>query len=302
MRKLINANFNGIRTMCVIGLSALLVVATGCGASHGEKVSSSSSSSSSVSLTLSSSPDSTSSMSSEAVSDNPTIAGNQSGNPDVSSQTQQAVLNQIHAALHTTVPLMLPTSVPVEKGYLTATTTSQTTNYKANLYETKQPTKINSQAASKGTFIATVVGTEYKNAASAKENITESGYMQVDFSNIPDSPVDLGHRIKAMAEGGAGHQQMIWNEGRWCVRMDSPSDPAFRNKEYPDRDQLAKDIVAYLEDHMLPAPQKIGVISIVIWNQDYGTTVQWQENQTVYQISSPDPMTALKVAVAMKSV
>ena len=218
---------------------------------------------------------------------------------DTSSQTQQEILEQMNAALHTEVPLMLPTSVPTKSGYyLTATTASQSQDYKVNLYETAQPAEINSQAASKGTLIAAVEGTEYKDAVNAKDNI--SGYEQVDTSNYGEL-LDLGHKIKAVGDAGLGHQYLIWNEGRWCLRVDSPTDPTYKNKEYPDREQLAKNVVAYLEDHMLPAPREIGVITINIWSQSYGTTVQWQDNQTVYQVSSQDPMTALKVAVAMKS-
>jgi len=223
-------------------------------------------------------------------------SSNQTDN--ISSQTQQDVPHQINAALNTKVPLMLPISVPVEKDcYLTLTTTSQTTNYKVNLYENDQPANINSKTASRGTLIATVEGTKYKDATSAKDSI--SGYERADASSNGEL-LNLGHNIKAVEDAGLGHQQLIWNEGRWCFRMDSPTDPTFKNKEYPNREQLAKNIVAYLEDQMLPAPQKIGVISINIWNQSYGTTVKWQYNQTMYQISSQDPMLALKVAVAMK--
>ncbi len=219
---------------------------------------------------------------------------------DMSSQTQREILEQTNAALNTEVLLMLPTSVPVKSGYyLTATTTSQAQDYKVNLYETAQPAQVNSQAALKGGLIATVEGTEYKDAMNAKENI--SGYEQADTSNYGEL-LNLGHNIKAVGDAGLGHQYLIWNEGRWCLRVDSPTDPAYENKEYPDREQLAKNVVAYLEDHMLPAPQEIGVITINIWNQSYGTTIRWQHNQTVYQVSSQDPMTALKVAVAMKFI
>lgn len=303
--------FLKIRGVLIICLSALLVIATGCGknksvvpASSGAG-SSEGSSSSSASLIPSSSPDSTAG-SSESVNSSSAASDNQSGNSKpvetASVQTQQTALNQTRAALTTKVPLMLPTSVPVEKGrYLTATTTSQTTNYKVNLYETKQPTKINSQAASKGTLLATVEGNKYKDTASAKEKIDEIGYLQVDVSD-GEGLLDLGHSIKAMEEAGLGHQQLIWNEGRWCIWVDSPIDPAYKSKEYPDRVQLAKNVVAYLNNHMLPAPQKIGVIYISIWNHPTigGTTIRWQDNQTVYQIDSADPMTALKTAVAMK--
>ena len=51
---------------------------------------------------------------------------------------------------------------------------------------------------------------------------------------------------------------------------------------------------------MLPAPQKIGVIKISNWNISESTSIQWQDNQTVYQISGRDSMTASKVAVVMK--
>jgi hypothetical protein len=219
---------------------------------------------------------------------------------DPSSLTRQEVLSQISAALNTKLPLMLPTDVPVEPGrYLASTTDSQANSYKVNYYQTDQPAALNSEAASKGTLIATVEGTEYQDAADAKENI--SGYEQADTSNYGEL-LDLGHTIKAVGDAGLGHQYLVWNEGRWCLRVDSPTDPTYKNKEYPDNKQLAKNVVAYLEDHMLPAPQKIGVISVNIWNQSYGTTVEWQYNQMVYRISSQDPMTALKVAVTMSSL
>lgn len=219
--------------------------------------------------------------------------------PVVSSQTQKEVLNKIAAVLNTKVPLMLPINVPVDKGkYLTATTISQTWYYKINFYESSKPTDINSPAASKGNMIATVEGTEYKNAASAKAAV--SGYSQVDPSKYPGMEIDLGHNIKALGEGGLGHGYLTWNEGRWCIRVDSPNDKTHINKNYPDSKKLAESVVEYLNNHMLPAPQKIGVISIDNWNNSHGTTIQWQYNQMVYRVWSQDPLTALKIAVAMK--
>lgn len=225
-----------------------------------------------------------------------------SNTSDADPQTQQETLKQVKAALNTKVSLMLPTSLPLEKGdYLTATTVSQAQSYKVNLYEVKQPEAINSKAASKGTLIATVEGTEYQDASNAKGSI--SAYERIDASGPDEIMEDLGHNIKAMKNAGLGHQQLTWNEGRWCLWVDSPTDPAFKNNKYPDRDQLAKDVVAYLEEHMLPAPQDIGVIFIRDWDRnrfDNTTTISLQKNQTVYQISCTDPMVALKVAVAMK--
>jgi hypothetical protein len=217
--------------------------------------------------------------------------------PSTPPQTQQEALNKIKAVLKTRVPLILPTNVPVEKGhYLTAAATSETWYYKVNFYETDQPADIGSQKASKGNLIATVEGTEYKNAASAKEAI--NGYVQADTSQSGAPIIDLGHNIKAIGDAGLGHGYLIWNEGRWCINLDSPNDPAYKNKKYPDSKQLAKNIVEYLNNHMLPAPQKIGVISINNWNNSQGTTIEWQYNEMVYKVWSQDPMTALKVAVA----
>ncbi|MVB12096.1 hypothetical protein CAFE_28270 [Caprobacter fermentans] len=194
---------------------------------------------------------------------------------------------------------MLPTNIPVEKNrYLTATTVSQTLNYKVNFYETTKTAKINSPSVSKGTLIATLEGIKYKGTASAKASISD--YVQINAADY-DEFVDLGHRIKAAEQAGLGHQQLLWNEGRWYIYLDFPSDSTFQTKDYPDSRQLAKDIVTYLDKNMLPAPQKIGVIKISNWNTSEDTTVQWQDNQTVYQISGRDPMTALKIAVAMKA-
>jgi hypothetical protein len=65
--------------------------------------------------------------------------------------------------------------------------------------------------------------------------------------------------------------------------------------------QLAKNIVAYLDNSMLLAPKTISVIKISNLNTAEGTTIQWQDNQTVYQISGRDPMTVLKIVVAMNA-
>ena len=295
-----------IRKASFLCLSALFVIAAGCGADKSAVPAGPGASSSEAGSPPSvSSAASAPSAGSEAASDASAVSS-AAPNPAGGAQTQQEVPSQVKAALNTKVPVMLPTSVPVGKGYLTAAAASQTASYKVSFYQTDRPVKVNSQDAAKGALIATVEGTGYKDAASAQESI--NNYRQVDLSRQDDF-LDLGHNIKAMAEGSAGSQELRWNEGRWYLNVDSPTDPAFKNKDYPDGDQLAKNVVAYLDQHMLPAPQKIGVIEIVIWNPNddggtpvryYGTTVTWQENQTVYQVSAQDPMTALKVAVAMK--
>ena len=268
------------------------------------KTSGSHSNSSSVSMPFPSSltpskPD-TASKPSKKYSISPSSGSENSSQANMSSQTQQSVLTQIREALSTKVPLMLPKNVSVSKGrFLTAATSSQSTHYQVKFYETDRPVSVNSQDASKGKLLATVEGTRYQSAASAKSQISD--YRQIDFSEY-DEFLDLGHSVKAAASVGLGHLHLRWNEGRWYIDVDSPADPAFRIKGSPDGEQLAKNVVAYLEEYMLPAPQKIGVINISNWSGTDGSTVRWQDNQTVYRVTSKDPMTALKIAVAMKLV
>ena len=219
--------------------------------------------------------------------------------PDAASQRWET-LQQTKAAISTRVPLALPADVPVGEGkYLAATTVSQTWHYEADFFAANQPAAVNSKEASQGAPLAVVKGTEYRDLASAGESI--NGYQQVNLSVEKDAVVDLGHGIKAVADAGCGHGYLNWNEGRWFLMMDYPNDPEYRNKTYPDSKKLAEQIVAYLDSHMLPVPQKIGMVDIDNWNNNTGAIITWQNNQMVYQVTSRDPMAALQVAVAMKS-
>ncbi|MED4225420.1 hypothetical protein [Neobacillus cucumis] len=215
-----------------------------------------------------------------------------STNQKTPPKTKQEALNNIAMQLKTKVPLMMPKNVPVDAGkYLTATTTSQAWYYQIKLYESDIPVNINSQDAAKGTLIATVEGTEYKDIASAEKAI--NGYTQADISQ---NSIDLGQGIKGTMDGATGHSYILWNEGRWSINVDSPNDPTYQNKIYPNGLKLAQKIVAYLNDHTLPAPQKNGVITIRNWQQEPETTIEWQYHEMTYQITSPDPIKALEVA------
>lgn len=235
-----------------------------------------------------------------------TSSGSQSGNsstshkpapkPAIPPKTEKEALSDLASALNTKVPLMLPSVVPVNQGkYLTGTTHSETWYYKATLFQTAQPAAINSYAATKGNLIATIEATEYKDEASATASI--NGYTKVDATQSPN--IDLGHGITAIQNAGMGHSYIIWNEGRWSIGIDSPNDPTYKNKTYPDSQKLAKDMVTYLNQYALPSPHNVGVISVNNWNRSYGTTITWQYHKMTYQVTSFDPFIALKVAVAM---
>lgn len=216
---------------------------------------------------------------------------------ETAPQTQQEAFKQIAVALDSKVPFMLPTEIPAsEEMYLSAKVQSEKWYYSVEFVETAEPTKINDPAVSEGRTLATIEGTEYSNASSAKQQI--NGYIKVDPPK--EMSLDLGKGITAQQEGAAGHSYISWNEGRWTITVDSPLDSAYQNKSYPDDKELSEKIVAYLHDHALPAPQEIGVITIHNWNKWPKTTVEWQHHEMIYKVTSRDPLLAIKTAVTMK--
>ncbi|NRD78164.1 hypothetical protein HPT25_12280 [Bacillus sp. BRMEA1] len=231
-------------------------------------------------------------------SSNQNSSSNQSGHSDQNTppRTKQEALNKIAKSLKTKVPFILPKNVPLDTGkYLTATTSSQSWYYQIQLFQTNNPVNINTLAAPKGTWIATLEGTEYKDSASAEQAI--NGYILADTTQ---NSIDLGHGIKGTMDAATGHSYIIWNEGRWSIKLDSPNDPTYQNKNYPDSLKLAQKIVAYLNTHTLPAPQKIGVITIHNWQQNQETTIEWQYHEMTYKVTSSDPLKALEIATQMR--
>lgn len=119
-------------------------------------------------------------------------------------------------------------------------------------------------------------------------------YYKVEYTNL-----DLGHEIMASKDGAAGHQYIIWNEGKWLIELNFPTDPEYAIKEYESAEALAKEIVAYLEEHFLPAPDERGKIQIDGWREHPETIIQWQKGNKVYEIqqNTSNPIEVLKLAV-----
>lgn len=291
------------RLIFMLIISVLLTTAAGCSNNanslqNGKQQTASSSSESKSSETgqQSSSPSSF-----DIVSTVPSVKSeSQVSSAGTVPQTQQEVLNKVRKALNTNVTLALPKNVSLKSGkYLTAVASSSKSKYSVKLYQSSKPAAVNSKDASKGTLIAAITGAEMKNAEIAKESI--SGYIQGDTSDYGDDGVDLGHNIKGFWDCGCGHQSIIWNEGRWCIRVDGPTDKTYASKNYPDSKALAISVVAYLNKYMLPAPHTIGIINMSTWQNESSdrATVEWQNGKMVYQIDSSNPMAALETAAAM---
>lgn len=138
-------------------------------------------------------------------------------------------------------------------------------------------------------------GVDKKEFESSKEAASYlDGYQKVSQTNI-----DLGHDIEGLQDSGTGHKYITWNEGNWYIGLDYPTDSKYALDKYADQENLAKDIVTYLESHYLPAPEDKGVIKIRGFNDSPQTKIQWQKGKVVYEIVSDEnnPMETLQKAV-----
>lgn len=131
-------------------------------------------------------------------------------------------------------------------------------------------------------------------AANAITNIQKANSYLPFAANNP--PVNLGLGISAKQDGGLDHYGLQWHEGNWTVET-----LWFGGNQ--GGEQMAKNMVAYLHTHMLPAPHDHGVI-IVNSTDPNSTTIKpstiiaWQEGNQVYQLKQTgDPVRALTTVV-----
>ncbi len=113
--------------------------------------------------------------------------------------------------------------------------------------------------------------------------------------------VDLGNDIvgriyRFPAEQG-GHPENIieWQEGRWNIQV------LHYNAQTP-LVFLARQMVAYLHTHFLPAPDNAGAIQVSSEGPQYThTKIAWNKDDIVYQVfDRVNPLEALKIAVSMR--
>ncbi|RIW33238.1 hypothetical protein D3H55_11300 [Bacillus salacetis] len=144
-------------------------------------------------------------------------------------------------------------------------------------------------------------------SAGLPEGIEQTDYESEDraaqaienYREVEQTNTDLGHSIQALVEGATGHQYISWNEGRWLIQMDFPTDSQYAYEPYPEGVELAKEVVEYLESHYLPAPEDRGMISINGFSDSPETVIQWQKGKSVYEITNNNgkPFKAIDKAV-----
>lgn len=135
---------------------------------------------------------------------------------------------------------------------------------------------------------------EYEYDSEEEAINTIKNYYQVKQTNM-----DLGHNIKAFSEGAAGHQYISWNEGKWLIEINFPTDTVYAIENYENAEVLAKEIVIYLEEHFLPPPDERGKIAINGFREHPETIIEWQEKNNVYvvQQQTANPLETLQIAV-----
>jgi hypothetical protein len=167
-----------------------------------------------------------------------------------------------------------------------ANSTSDTSDSQSSSTDSNSDTNGNttsSQSSESGASSNDTPSEVQKKSYESKEKATQAieNYRRLEQTNT-----DLGHGIQAFVEGAAGHQYISWNEGRWLIQIDFPSDPIYAYEPYTDGIDLAKKLVDYLETHYLPAPEDKGIISIRCFKDSPQTLIQWQKETDVYQITS----------------
>ncbi|MCC3377772.1 hypothetical protein LKX83_32520, partial [Cohnella sp. REN36] len=88
---------------------------------------------------------------------------------------------------------------------------------------------------------------------------------------------------------------LSWREGRWLLQIDSLS------QDQLDNQAIAKKMVAYLEEHALPAPKDNGRVKVTYrpGGNDVQVVIYWQKGRVVYELETDQvPLDALQMAVS----
>jgi LysM repeat protein len=213
-------------------------------------------------------------------------------------QTTGAMLHQIATVLGES-PDNLPSMIPLEAGYTSASAATERTEYGyfVTFYETKEPVPINDSALHNQDIarqIATFEAIVYVDKAAAAKAIDHHDAAE-GFS--PDAPtIDLGYGIAGYQNSGMGKTLLGWNEGNWLLEVLYP----IGNQMGID---LAKNSVNELETVFLPPPNDTGRIRVDVTNpSQMETMIMWQKNEVVYRIDSTNnPIDILDMTASIKN-
>lgn len=198
----------------------------------------------------------------------------------------------LHALKATFSNDALSTDILTEEAadYLTAATTptADQTNFSILYYAEPTAIPINDQRVNELTPLAAFEKQTYATNEEARAAVGK-------VADYQGKPVDLGYGITGYQQGAAGSSFLTWAEGNWALLVRAS------NQEGENPKPLAVQVVNYLEQAMLPAPQSDGMIQLDVRpGTDYrANSVIWQKGKVVYKVYHAESMQALAMAVSM---
>lgn len=202
--------------------------------------------------------------------------------------TEKEVINAIEGQITTDLDIDLPKSLPLTDGqHLTAVTSSESDQYEVTFYQHDEPIPLNNKLLysdeNPAEITARLTVKQYDTQDAADKEIGHE-----EFDENTGEKVKLGNDLNGYQDAGTGSVWTHFNIGRWALATQSST------QHKGDSETLAKDIVSYLQDHMLPAPQPNGFAHLDTENNDNG--IMWQKGTTVYVIDKvDDPIDALDI-------
>jgi opacity protein-like surface antigen len=202
------------------------------------------------------------------------------------NQTLQAIQKQLSDQKQ----LSLPSDVPIEVGkYHSAVVNEQASGYSVTFKQTNTPAAVNDPSLAHAKTIAAIRARTFQNKNDAAKQISHN-----TFSASDGKAVDLGHGITGYADAGAGTAGISWNEGRWTLASLSPTSNAEEGVD------LARELVAYLEQHSLPIPHQYGTVQV--YTDKRQSSVRWQSGTTIFELTgAKTPLTLIKIACSIKA-
>lgn len=195
-------------------------------------------------------------------------------------EENSSVIAEVKQQLTTEVPVKLPENIEtLMEDHVTAATQSDSGSYMVEFYETETAVPVNDPAIEGySDAFAVFTGTRFESAEEAEAQINYREYASDGLTNI-----DLGYGITGVHEGAAGSQYISWNEGRWALSIRGTT------QQGDSLIEDAKTVVQFLEDHLLPAPQRVGAAQFDATDDgEWHQFVTWQEDDIVYEITTTE--------------
>ena len=211
------------------------------------------------------------------------------------SMSQEKVIASVKEQIRNSMDPKLPEQLPLSSNelQLSAETHLESDTYRVTFFESKKAIPVNSNQLNDSNIAKPIAVIEAHQYDSEKEAKSQIGYISPEDIQTGGEPIDLGYSIKGYGEAGAGNKWLNWHEGRWYLQVHASNIDG--NSDYVP---LAKRMVAYLEENMLPAPNEVGTIKADVDPEKVeNNRVSWQEGTTVYTISNvEDPMNMVEIA------